>query len=184
MKNWFWYILGIVLILVLIKQCEQEPKTITKTKIEYVKVTDTITKTIISKPKTVYVERYKTIKGNDTIIYKDKPTDSTIKANEYKTKLLSNNATANLEIVTTGELLDVKGTIDYTQTNTTTTITKIKPKSGLFIYADVPINTNLSNIEAGLLYQHKNTILFKAGIQNNNLTSSADIIVGIGVRIF
>ena len=115
-KSYIIAIATIVICIIIVKQCEGDPRIIEKTKTEYVKVTDTVTKTIIDTvPKTVYVERVKTIKGKDSIIYKDNPTDSTIIANKYNTKLESNNATANLEITTTGQLLDVNGTINYTK---------------------------------------------------------------------
>ena len=184
-KNWFFYVIGIVLVLILIKQCEQEPKTITKTKIEYIKVTDTITETIISEvPRTVYVERTKTVYGKDSIVFVNTPTDSTITAKQYDTKLSSNNAIAELKITTTGELLDVTGTITYEKEVKTIEITKTKPKSGLFIYADVPVSGNVQNLEAGLLYQIRNTMLLKGGVQYNSLTKSPDIKIGIGIRIF
>ena len=182
MKDWFTYFLVIVLFIVLIKQCEGNERTITKTKIEYVKVTDTVTKTIISKPKTVYVERTKTIKGNDSIIYVKEPNDSTIEAKQYNTTLLSNNATAELEITTTGELLDVQGVINYKQKQTTTETLKIRDASGLFLYANMPINS--VQPEVGILYQIKNKMFISAGAQYNQFTKSADLKIRLGVKIF
>lgn len=177
-KKYYW-ILFIILTIILVKKCEDEPTVITET--EYITVTDTITKVEIKEiPKTVFVEKVKTIKGKDSIIYVNKPTDTTIQANEYKTKLESNNATANLKIVTTGELIDVKGTIDYTQTNTT--ITKIKDKSGLFLYGGTSVLPALQNYEIGLDYQIRNKVLIGASI--SHVQNQTYINAKIGIKIF
>jgi hypothetical protein len=183
MKNWFIYLLAIVVIFISIKQCE-ETETKIETVTEYVKVTDTITNVVIQEvPKMVYVERLKTVKGKDSIVYVDKPTETTIQANQYDTTLESNNATADLKITTTGELLDVQGVINYTQENTTTTITKTKSKSGLFLYGKVPIS-NFNSPEIGVLYQFKNSIIIGSGVQYNNLTKAPEVTATIGIKIF
>ena len=184
MKNWFIYVIGIIAILVIIKQCEKEPEIKIETVTEYVKVTDTITNTIIQPSKTVYVNRYVDKVGEKVIVYVDKPNDSTIQANQYDTKLESNNAIANLKITTTGELLDVQGTIDYTQTNTTTTITKIKPKSGAFIYLETSFNKNPERFELGIDYQLRNKFLIGASIDYNTITQSNTVNFKFGIRIF
>lgn len=183
MKNWIWYIVGIIIIIVLVKQCEGEPRTIVKTKTEYIKVTDTVTNTIIQEvPKEVFVERVITQKGKDSIVYRDAPTDSTITANQYDTKLESNNATADLKITTTGELLDVQGTIDYTKEIKTIETTKIRDASGLYIYGNMPVNS--VQPEVGVLYQFKNKMFVSAGAQYNEFTKSADLKIGLGIKIF
>lgn len=187
MKKYRTYIIfGIAIIIFIIynkKCCEGETRTVTKTKIEYVKVTDTINNTIIDTvPKIVYVERLKTVKGKDSIVYKDKPTDSTITANQYDTRLESNNATANLKITTTGELLDVQGTIDYTKEIKTIETTKIRDASGLYIYGNMPVNS--VQPEVGVLYQFKNKMFVSAGAQYNEFTKSADLKIGLGIKIF
>lgn len=185
MKKELIYIIGsIVLALGIVKACEQEPKIVTKIKTETVTVYDTIHKfEIIDKPVKVFVERFKTLKGKDSIIYLKEPNPSTIEANSFKTVLSSNKAKADLNIVTTGELLDVKGVITYPEVTNTVTTKIIKAKSGLFIYADVPVS-NMQNIEAGLIYQFKNSFLLKGSLQYNNLTKTPDLKVGIGIKIF
>lgn len=176
--DWYWFALIILAMCLFLKQCSKEPKTITKT--EYIKVTDTITNTIIDTvPKLVYVEKTKTIKGKDSIVYKDKPTDNTIKANQYNTTLKSNNASADLKITTTGELLDVQGAINYTKEIKTVK----QAQSGLFLYGDVPITKPHTNVELGLIYQFKNSILIKGGAQYNNFTKGVDLKVGIGIKL-
>ena len=177
-------IIAVIVILILInKQCEK-PKEVVKTvtKVEIVK--DTITEIEIKEvPKKVFVNRYVNVKGKDSIVYVDKPNDSTIQANQYQTTLKSNDATAEVQITTTGELLDVSGIIEYPKTKETTIITKTKNRSGLFIYADLPITNNF-NPEIGAIYQLKNTALVKAGAQYNEFTKSLDVKIGIGIKIF
>lgn len=183
MKDWFAYFIAIILIIVLIKQCEGDERTITKTKIEYVKVYDTVTKTKIDTIfQNVFVNKYVDKKGEKVIVYVDKPNDSTIEAKKYNTTLLSNNATAELEITTTGELLDVQGIINYKQKETTTETLKIRDASGLFIYGNV--NVNSFEPEVGVLYQLKNKMFISAGAQYNQFTKSADFKVGLGFKIF
>lgn len=182
--NIVYPVLAILIIFLIVKKCEQEPKTITKTKIEYVKVTDTFTKTVISQPKLVYVEKIKTEKGKDSIIYVKEPSDTSIKANQYTTKLTSNNATADLKITTTGELLGVQGTIDYTQTNTTIETIKTVAKSGLFLYAETSTNPVFERAELGLDYQIKNTIILGTSASYNNLSKKLNFNVKVGFRVF
>ena len=167
----------------IIKACEQEPKVRTVTETKYETVHDTIYNAIIEKvPTKVYVERYKTVKGKDSLIYVSEPSDSTLEANQYNTLLKANNATATLKITITGELLDVTGTIDYEKEITTTTITKSKAQSGLFIYGSMPINS--VNPELGLMYQFKNSVMVLGAVQYNEFTHQADIKVGVGIKIF
>lgn len=187
MKNWIFRLIVIILVIALFKTCTEEPKIKIETVTEYVKVTDTITNTIIEKvPTKVYVNRYIDVKGNDSIVFVDTPTlgtsDTTIQANQYNTTLKSNNATATLKITTTGELLDVSGTIDYTQENTTKTITKIKNKSGLFLYGGTNIDFN--RYELGLDYQIKNTIIVGTSVSHNNISNQSNINFKLGIKIF
>lgn len=182
-KNILIIIASILLTIFVIKQCEDDPKIVTKTETKYIKVVDTVKQTIISDPKTVYIDRIIKEKGKDSIVYVDKITRKTIKANQYETKIKSNNATADLKITTTGQLLDVNGVIIYKEKETTTTITKIKPKSGLFIYVDVPINKFRSNFEIGGIYQLRNKLLIKGGIQYNEFTQGIDYKIGVGIKI-
>jgi hypothetical protein len=175
-------VISALVFITVVRQCEKEPKIVIKTETKYIKVTDTITKTIISEPKTVYVKKYVDVKGETQIVYLDKQDTSALPAKEYKTKLKSNNAVADIKILTTGDLLDVSGVITYNEKETTTTITKTRAKSGLFIYGSAPLNIN--SVEAGLLYQFKNTVGIMVGIEYNDLTNSADIKVGLAVKIF
>ena len=181
-KNWIWYFIAIVSIILLLKDCGGEKiKTVTVT--EIVKVTDTVTNTVIQEvPKTVYIERLKTIKGKDTIIYKDKADSTTIKANQYATKLESNNATANLQITTTGELLDVQGVITFEQENKTTTITKTKNASGLFLYGQTNLN-GFDSYGVGIDYQIKNKIIVGTSVNYDNFNGHFSLNAKIGFKL-
>lgn len=182
-KNIPYLIVIAILLIWLNRQCEKEPEIIVKTVTKTVIVKDTITETIIKEvPKTVYVERIKTVKGKDSIIYLDKPSDGSITANQFDATVKANDATAQLKITTTGQLIDVLGTIDYPRTKTTTTIIKNRDKSGLYIYG----STTIQNIqpELGLLYQFKNKAFISSSAQYNDFTNSIDGKIGIGVKVF
>ena len=114
-------------------------------------------------------------------MYVNKADSTTIAANEFKAKLTSNNATADLKILTTGELLSVTGKITPQEKRITTT--KIKDKSGLYIYGMLPLNKTVSP-EVGALYQLRNKMFISGGVQYNDLTKSIDFKVGIGIKIF
>lgn len=166
-----------------VRQCEDEPKVITK--IEYVTKTDTIKSVkIVDKPILRYVERIKTIKGKDSIIYVDKPTqnDSTvIQAKEYDAVVKTDSSRADLKILTTGELLNVSGTISYDQKQTTTKI--IKPKSGLFMYVESSIKPTFERVELGLDYQLRNKIILGTSVSYNNQVKKVYIGAKIGFKI-
>lgn len=182
-KRWFEIFFISVCLFALLKQCNSKPEVKTET-IEVVKwKTDTVTETIIQEvPKTVYIEKLKTVKGKDSIIYKDKPTEKTITANQYDTEIKSDSATARLKITTTGELLDVQGVIEYPRIERTTTITKTKDASGFFIYASMPVNGNVSP-ELGGMIQIKNKIILGAGAQLNNFTKQIDAKITLAVKL-
>ena len=182
--NILYLVGGFVLALIVLKRCEPEPIVKTEIRKEIVKVTDTVTKTIIEKvPEQVFVEKLKTVKGKDSIVYRNQPTDSTISANKYNTKIESNNATADLEITTTGELLDVQGVINFTQSNTTIETIEKHAQSGLFIYGETSINNPLQRIEIGLDYQFKNQFIIGLSGSYNDLVKSGYINLKFGVKL-
>ena len=182
--DFVWVIVGIIVLFVLLKTCEGEPRTITKTETKTIIKTDTVNEVIIKEiPKTVYVSKYIDKQGEKVIVYVDKPNDSTIKANQYDTEIKSNNATAKLKITTSGELYDVSGTITYPEKETTIETIKIRDASGLFLYANLPIN-NLTQPEVGALFQFKNKMFISGGVQYNSVTRQPDLKVGIGIKIW
>jgi hypothetical protein len=184
-KNIIYAVIGFIVAFALMRQCEGEPKVVTNTVTKIVTKHDTITNTIIKEvPKTVYVEKVKTVKGKDSIIYKDKPNDSTITANQYDTELKSNEATAKLKITTTGELLDVSGIITYPEKETTTTIIKTRDASGLYLFGSAPIKSQALTPEIGLQYNIKNKMFISTSVQYNNLNNNVDFKIGVGIKIF
>ena len=184
-KNWIWLFIGVVILFVWLEQCQQEPKVITKTEVVYKDRVDTITKTTID---TAYITRYvrKTIteKGKDSLIYVTRPDSTTVQAREYRTTLEADSASADLKILTTGELLDVQGTISWKEKQTTTTITKTKAKSGLFLYGESSIVPVGQRIELGLDYQIRNTIIIGSSISYDLQTQKPSVNVKLGIRIF
>ena len=167
-----------------VRQCEKEPTIRTVTETKTVIVHDTITKTIISEPKVVYVKKYVDVKGDTKIVYLEKQDTSATEAKEYKSTIKGTKASAEVTVLTTGDLLDISGIITYPELETTTTITKTKSKSGLFLYGSVPLNTNSINIEAGVIYQFKNTLMLGVGGQYDDYSKSGYLKATIGVKIF
>jgi hypothetical protein len=181
MKNIAIIALGIICVFLVFRGCkEKEPKVITKTVIEW--KSDTITVVEISKPKIVYVERYINIKGKDSIIYRDKPTTNTTTANDYQTILLSNKAKANLNIVTTGQLIDVTGDIEYPEITNTITITKKVAKNGLFasVQSDPSFITFGGNLDLVL----KNKIILGGGVLKVPENPNPYVTFKAGIKIF
>lgn len=185
LKN-YWLLIAILLFsLVIVRSCEQEPKVVTNTKIVYKTKTDTVTKVIIDeKIKKVYVDRIEKIKGKDSIVYRDAPSDTTVEANQYAANLVTNNATAQLTITTTGQLLDVSGTIKYNEKETTNSIIITKPKSGLFLYGETSATPLFSRAEIGLDYQIKNTLIVGSSFSFDNISKQNYINLKLGFRIF
>lgn len=188
MKLKLWHIIiAVILILVLFDQCT-EGKTITKTVTKERIVIDTFYKdrTVIKEiPKPVYINRTITKKGKDSIIYVDKPNDSTITARQFKTTLQSNKAKADLNIVSTGEVLDVTGTIQYPEKETITTIKK--DRSGKFLYLKTDFTNLLESVELGTFIHFNNKIgvIAEVGfdrrlktINNNGIKAS----VGVAIK--
>ena len=176
------YVILLILAALLFKECQKPDKIVTTTK--YVKVTDTITRVEIQKEPVIrYVQRTKTVKGNDSIIYVSKADSTSIQANEYKTTLTSNNATARLKILTSGELLDVSGVIDYKQKETT--INTVKNASGLFLYGEGSVgNKELQQFGIGLDYQIKNKYLIGIGVSYNNAVKEPYLNFKLGLNLF
>lgn len=176
-------IVGAVIVFILMRSCEGEPKIVTTTVTKIVKVTDTIkTVTIKEIPKKVYIERTKTIKGKDSIIYKDKPSEGTTTANQFETTLESNNATAKL-LITANELYDVQGVITFPKVETTTETIITRDASGLYIYGSMPITSQISP-ELGAMFQIKNKLIIGAGFQYNNFTRNIDATVTLAIKVW
>ena len=173
--NHLVYIALVIFILLFINECSKDAEVKTVTKIKTVH--DTITNTIISKPKEVIFYKTDTIHEKETVFIKN---SNPIKAKEYDTKLESNNATADLKIITTGELLDVQGIITYPEKETTL----IKPKSGLFLNLETSVKPTFERVGVSLDYQIKNKWLIGVGASYNNQVKQGYINAKIGFKLF
>ena len=173
--NHLVYIALVIFILLFFNECSKDPEVKTVTKIKTVR--DTITNTIISKPKDVIFYKTDTIHEKETVFIKN---SNPIKAKEYDTKLESNNATADLKIITTGELLDVQGVITYPEKETTL----IKPKSGLFLNLETSVKPTFERVGVSLDYQIKNKWLIGVGASYNNQVKQGYINAKIGFKLF
>ena len=168
----------------LMKSCESKPSINTETVTKIITKHDTINKTIIKKiPEKVYVQKEITTKGDTVIIYKDKPSETTTTANQYKTEVKSNEATAKLDITTTGELLDVQGVITYKQKETIKETTIRQDNSGFYIYAQMPISSQITTPELGVMLQIKNKLIIGVGAQYNNFNNNLSAVATIGVKL-
>jgi len=180
LKRFGLYVIIVVLSGLLVHQCTKEPETKTITKVEYIEKTDTITKVKIdSVPITRYINRIKTVKGKDSIIYREVHNDTTIEAKEYRTELESDSAKADLKILTTGELLDVSGTITYPKE--IKTITKFQNNSGLFAYGQSDVS--FQNFGVGIDYVYKNSVIFGVNTTYNTVIKTPYIGFKLGIRI-
>lgn len=182
-----WAVIGFFVLFMFVEQCRNDDiKTVVKTETVIETVVDTITKVVIQKvpgPK-IYVEKVKTVKGKDSIVYRDKPSDVTIAANKYKTELESDGAIAKLDILTTGELLDLQGTIIYPKQTITNNVTKKIPTSGAFLFIESNINSMPDRYALGIDYQIRNKILLGTSVSYNTITKNTNLNVKIGFKIF
>ena len=95
-----WYLAAMVILFAVIKQCEKEPKIITKTETKTIVVKDTITETVIKEvPKTVYVEKIINQKGDTEIVFVKDSTSTSIKAKQYDTTLKSTRLLAQRPLI-------------------------------------------------------------------------------------
>lgn len=190
-------IVGVVIVaILLLKIFNEEERTVTVIETKIVKVVDTI-KVIEIKEKPVIKYVYKNKKE---IVYVDKEifikdtTKTVIEANEYKTTLESNRAIANLSVLTTGELLDIKGTISYPKETKTITTTKYIHNSSMFVYGQLSIAGYDSNSyssagrfnqrQLGIDYVIKDKVIL--GVSGSN-DASSDIYyfnIKVGIKIF
>jgi len=190
-KNWFVFV-SIIAVFIIVKSCEPKPIIKVKTEVNIKDIIDSVRTATLKGVKPVYIDTSKSeiryIKGKtifkDSIVYVKTPNDNTIKANQYDTKLTANNATAKLKITTTGDLLDVSGTIEYKKKETTTTVSKIVPMSGLFIYGGASVVPMLQSVEVGVDYQIRNTVIIGINADHNFQYNFNSIGVKLGVNIF
>lgn len=181
----WWVVASLVILFALFQQCNgnQPPEQIIEKETVVEWKTDTITKTVIDTVyKEVYLDKIITEKGKDSIIYRDVPSETTIEAKQYTTELFSNDATADLKITTTGELIDISGVIEYPEKTITTTITNNIDNSGKFIFVKTDILDPLNTIELGVFAHSKNKIGLIGSVGYNKTTQKASVNGGIAFK--
>lgn len=179
-----YFVIGVTVTLIalfLFKSCKKEEVKVT-TKVTTITKTDTVfSEKINTKYKKVFVEKVVNQKGDTTIVYVDKPSDVSIIARVYNQKLKGESASADLEITTTGELLDVRGTISYPHTVVETTIEKRVDKSQLFLGGVYQTNNTL---EANVDWNIKNKALVKGVVGYDMNVKTPYYGVGISIPLF
>ena len=187
-------VIGMIIIFIIItKACEEPIKTTVSTKVDIKKITDSIKKTIIEpNPEIVYIDttivKWKKgkseVKWRDSIVYVEIPSEGTIEAKKFSSTLIANSATAKLSIISTGEVLDVKGTITYPEKTVINTITKTVNNSGGFLYLQSQLSSSPERFAIGLDYQFKNKVIIGTSIDYNTLTKNSSVNVKLGFNIF
>jgi hypothetical protein len=188
-----WLIVAFTVAFALIRQCEGNNKVITKTSVNISEIIDSVKIATLKDVKTVYIDttkaKIKWLKGEtktvykDTIIYKDKPSETTVKAKQYQTEITSSKATAKLDITTTGELLDVKGVITYPEKETIKETNITRDASGFYIYGSMPISSQLTTPELGVMFQIKNKIIIGVGGQYNTINDNLSAVATIAIKL-
>ncbi len=147
--------------------------------VKNVKVTDTVRiHDTIRKPIKVYVDRWKYVR-----VPVDAPiVEEIVEANKYSQKLIGKKGTAQIDVVTTGELLDLSGIIECNEKIVEKTITKYVNKNSLFFSSGVDLNVKgkIRNIKVGLDYNIRNRVLIKGGIGYDVLGNQPLVGIGIG----
>lgn len=139
-----------------------------------------------SKPKIVKVPGKDVIKWKDSLIYIDTAGvyNRVIAAREYPATLEAENASANLSILTTGQLLNVTGIINYKkEINTVETIKSIN-NSGLFLYGETSVIPKFQQYKVGLDYTIKNSVIVGTSIGYDTQLNAGIVNVKFGIRIF
>lgn len=182
-KRIFYTALLVIVVFIIFDRCTNKTTTKIETKTVTKTVTDTIVKTeIIEVEKKVFINKVKTIKGKDSIIFVEKSSPNSIETNQYKVKLQSNDAFADLTITSETKPYQVSGVITYPEKETITTITKTKDRSGLFLYGTTSLDFG-AEIEVGLMYHLRNKVGIIGGLNYNTITKRPDVKVGILIKL-
>lgn len=183
-KKILLFLAGFIALAVIIALLNREPEVITKTEVKIEKVTDTVIKTkIIEKPVKVPVIIYKDsiIRVKESTVI---PTDTpVIQANEFKTTIKSGNASADLQILSTGRVLDVQGVIQYDREIRTTTVTKYIHNSSFFLYGETSIAPAFERLELGVDYVIKDRVIIGASGSYNLIHDHASLNIKFGIKL-
>ncbi len=184
MKTFLKILVLFIVILMITKSCSNvEQKTIVKTEVKIVKVKDTLRiEKVIDNPVTVYVDKFKYIKQYDTL-YRDSV--EIVKANKYTERIVGKKGTADIEVTTTGELLDLKVIIESKTVFKEKEITKFRNKSKAFISGGFTSQGGnpFSTVNIGLDYHIKNKVLLKSSVGLDLITNKPFIGVGVGIPL-
>lgn len=166
-------------------------------KIEYERIRDSIKSTMIypdpeviyvdvTKEKIIYLDAEQIIKTKDSIVYIDSSgtEQPAIKANQFNTILKSNNASADLHILTTGRLLNVTGVIEYDKEIKTIETTKTIIKNGGFIYLESSVFPALERYELGIDYTIRNRFILGSSVSYDSNSSQGYVNFKFGYHIF
>lgn len=182
-KNIITAIASFLIGVLIASSCERDVVKI-KEKVVYknIKVTDTVKiHDTIVRPTKVYVDRYKYIK-TPVVSENEDVKEEIIRANKYSQELIGKKGTAKIDVITTGELLDLSGIIYCKEKIIEKTITKYTDKSNLFISGGIDMRANgeLKNIRAGIDYNVKNKVLLKGGLGYDITDNQPFVGVGVG----
>ena len=187
-----WLLVAFGLAFLLMKQCEGEPKIVTKTKVDIEWIKDSVKVDTLRGVKPVYIDTVKTkikwrksepkIIKKDSIIYVDKPNDNTIESKEYDIALESNQAKTDLKIVA-DNLYSISGVTTYPKETITNTTTITRDASGFFIYAQMPISSQLNTPELGVMFQIKNKLIIGVGGQYNTINQNFNAVATVAVKL-
>ena len=134
----------------------------------------------ISKPIIKYISKNNII-YKDSIIYVSKKDTSSIQVNEYNELLKTENVTARLKILTTGELKKVFGKFDTKEKIKTVTTLKKKyvQKSNIYLGGYVGISNNQNDIDFRFTMDYSIKNKYILGAQYSPFTGSYGIKFGI-----
>ena len=180
-KNIIIAIASFLIGVLLASSCERDVVEVReKIVIKNVKVTDTVRMhDTIVKPVKVYVDRWRN-KPNPNPTPNNE--EEIVEANKYSQELIGEKGTAKIDIITTGELIDLSGTIECNEKIVEKTITKYTAKSKVFVSGgiDMRLNGGVKNIRAGIDYNIKNKVLLKGGLGYDITDNQPFAGVGIG----
>jgi hypothetical protein len=192
-KYIFQIALVIIAIIFFVDKCSPDiPEPTTTTTIDIEQIKDSIKNVIVNSIEPIYIDTSKTtikwlkpdkeiVKVTDTF-YLNSDSTNLVSANKYSLTLESNKATADLDITTTGELLDIDGVINYPKETVTIKETIVNNAPHLSLYTMSP--TNRFSPEIGLIYKTKGSLSFMLSGTYNELINQGELKVGAAITIF
>ena len=147
--------------------------------VKNIKVIDTVRiHDTIRKPVKVFVDKWRYIQKIPNSIKEEE----IVEANKYSQELVGKKGTAQIDVVTTGELLDLSGIIECNERIIEKTVTKYKNKSKLFLSGgiDMRLDGGIRNVRVGLDYNVKNKVILKGGLGYDITDNQPLVGVGLG----